>query len=49
MAYYDISESDQPLYKIWDLATKIETMSLAEVEASGKWSEMVELMKKLHS
>jgi len=49
MAYYDTGESDQPLYKIWDLATEIETMSLAEVEASGKWSEMVELMKKLHS
>jgi hypothetical protein len=49
MAYYDISESDHTLYKIWDLATEIETMSLAEVEASGKWGEMVELMKKLHS
>lgn len=41
MAHYEIRESDQPLYKIWDLATEIETMSLAEIEESGKWNEMV--------
>jgi len=45
MAYYDISGSDQPLYKIWDLATEIEIMSLAEIEESGRWGEMVRVMK----
>ena len=46
MAHYDIAKSDRPLYEIWDLATEIETMSLAEIEKSGKCDEMIRLSKK---
>lgn len=46
-AHYDIAESDRPLYEIWDLATEIETMSLAEIEKSGRCDEMIRLSKDL--
>ena len=47
MAHYDITEDDRPLYEIWDLATEVEAMSLAEIEMSGKLDEMIKLSKKL--
>ena len=47
MAHYDITEDDRPLYEIWDLATEIETMSLAEIEKSGRCDEMIRLSKDL--
>ncbi len=47
MAHYDIAKSDRPLYEIWDLATEIETMILAEIEKSGKCDEMIRLSKNL--
>ena len=47
MAHYDIAKSDHPLYEIWDLTTEIETMSLAEIEKSGKCDEMIRLSKDL--
>lgn len=47
MAHYDITEDDRPLYEIWDLATEVEAMSLAEIEKSGKLDEMIELRKGL--
>jgi hypothetical protein len=47
MAYYDITEDDRPLYEIWDLATEIEAMNLAEIKKSGKLDEMIGLSKEL--
>lgn len=47
MAHYDITEDDRPLYEIWDLATEVEAMSLAEIEKSGKLDEMIGLSKGL--
>ena len=47
MAHYDITEDDRLLYEIWDLATEVEAMSLAEIEMSGKLDEMIKLSKKL--
>lgn len=47
MAHYDITEDDRPLYEIWDLATEIEAMNLAEIKKSGKLDEMIELSKEL--
>lgn len=47
MAHYDITEDDRPLYEIWDLATEVEAMTLAEIEKSGKLDEMIELNKEL--
>ena len=47
MAHYDITEDDRLLYEIWDLATEVEAMSLAEIEKSGKLDEMIELSKEL--
>lgn len=47
MAHYDITEDDRPLYDIWDLATEVEAMTLAEIEKSGKLDEMIELNKEL--
>ncbi len=47
MAHYDITEDDRPLYEIWDLATEVEAMSLAEIEKSGKLDEMIGLSKEL--
>ena len=46
MAHYDITEDDRPLYEIWDLATEVEAMTLAEIEKSGKLDEMIELSKE---
>lgn len=47
MVHYDITEDDRPLYEIWDLATEVEAMSLAEIEISGKLDETIKLSKKL--
>lgn len=47
MAHYDITEDDRLLYEIWDLATEVEAMTLAEIEKSGKLDEMIELSKEL--
>lgn len=47
MAHYDITEDDRPLYEIWDLATEIEAMNLAEIKKSGKLDEMIGLSKGL--
>ena len=47
MAHYDITEDDRPLYEIWDLATEVEAMTLAEIEKSGKLDEMIKLSKEL--
>ena len=47
MAHYDITEDDRPLYEIWDLATELEAMSLAEIGKSGKLDEMIGLSKGL--
>ena len=47
MAHYDITEDDRLLYEIWDLATEVEAMTLAEIEKSGKLDEMIELNKEL--
>ena len=47
MAHYDITEDDRLLYEIWDLATEVEEMSLAEIEKSGKLDEMIGLSKGL--
>lgn len=47
MAHYDITEDDRPLYEIWDLATEIEAMNLAEIKKSGKLDEMIGLSKEL--
>jgi len=47
MAHYDITEDDRPLYDIWDLATEVEAMTLAEIEKSGKLDEMIGLSKGL--
>lgn len=47
MAHYDIIEDDRPLHEIWDLATEVEAMSLAEIEKSGKLDEMIRLSKGL--
>ena len=47
MAHYDITEDDRPLYEIWDLATEIEAMNLAEIKKSGKLDEMIRLSKEL--
>ena len=47
MAHYNIIEDDRPLYEIWDLATELEAMSLAEIEKSGKLDETIKLSKKL--
>ena len=43
MAHYDITEDDRLLYEIWDLATEVEAMSLAEIEISGKLDETIKL------
>lgn len=48
MAHYDITEDDRPLYEIWDLATEIEAMNLAEIKKSGKLDEMIRLSKGLN-
>ena len=48
MAHYDITEDDRSLYEIWDLATEIETMSLAEIEKSGKWERMIDISKEIN-
>lgn len=47
MAHYDITEDDRLLYEIWDLATEVEAMSLAEIEKSGKLDEMIGLSKEI--
>ena len=47
MAHYDITEDDRLLYEIWDLATEVEAMSLAEIGKSGKLDEMLGLGKEL--
>ena len=47
MTHYDITEDDRLLYEIWDLATEVEAMTLAEIEKSGKLDEMIELSKEL--
>jgi len=47
MAHYDITEDDRPLYEIWDLATEVEAMSLADIGKSGKLDEMIGLSKGL--
>lgn len=47
MAHYDITEDDRLLYEIWDLATEVEAMSLAEIGKSGKLDEMIGLSKGL--
>ena len=47
MAHYDITEDDRLLYEIWDLATEVEAMSLAEIEKSGKLDEMIGLSRGL--
>ena len=47
MVHYDITEDDRLLYEIWDLATEVEAMSLAEIEKSGKLDEMIGLSKGL--
>lgn len=47
MAHYDITEDDRPLYEIWDLATEIEAMNLAEIKKSGKLDDMIGLSKEL--
>lgn len=47
MAHYDITKDDRPLYEIWDLATEIEAMNLAEIKKSGKLDEMIRLSKGL--
>ena len=47
MAHYDITEDDRLLYEIWDLATEIEAMNLAEIKKSGKLDEMIRLSKGL--
>lgn len=47
MAHYDITEDDRLLYEIWDLATEVEAMTLAEIEKSGKLDEMIGLSKGL--
>ena len=47
MAHYDITEDDRPLHETWDLATEVETMTLAEIEKSGKLDEMIGLSKEL--
>ena len=47
MAHYDIIEDDRPLYEIWDLATEVEAMTLAEIEKSGKLDEMIGLSKEI--
>ena len=46
MAHYDITEDDRLLYEIWDLATEVEAMTLAEIEKSGKLDEMIGLSKE---
>lgn len=48
MAHYDIAKSDRPLYEIWDLATEIETMSLAEIGKSDKWERMIDIGKEIN-
>ena len=47
MAHYDITEDDHLLYEIWDLATEVEAMSLAEIEKSDKLDEMIGLSKEI--
>lgn len=47
MAHYDITEDDRLLYEIWDLATEVEAMTLAEIEKSSKLDEMIGLSKEL--
>ena len=47
MVHYDITEDDRLLYEIWDLATEVEAMTLAEIEKSGKLDEMIGLSKDL--
>ena len=47
MVHYDITEDDRLLYEIWDLATELEAMSLAEIGKSGKLDEMIGLSKGL--
>jgi len=47
MAHYNIIEDDRPLYEIWNLATEVEAMTLAEIEKSGKLDEMIGLSKGL--
>ena len=47
MVHYDITEDDRLLYEIWDLATEVEAMTLAEIEKSGKLDEMIGLSKGL--
>lgn len=47
MVHYDITEDDRLLYEIWDLATEVEAMSLAEIGKSGKLDEMIGLSKGL--
>ena len=47
MVHYDITEDDRLLYEIWDLATEVEAMTLAEIEKSGKLDEMIGLSKEL--
>ena len=47
MVHYDITEDDRPLYEIWELATEVEAVSLAEIEESGKLDEMIGLSKGL--
>lgn len=47
MAHYDITKDDRLLYEIWDLATEVEAMTLAEIEKSSKLDEMIGLSKEL--
>jgi hypothetical protein len=47
MAHYDITEDDRPLYEIWNLATEVEAMTLAEIGKSSKLDEMIGLSKGL--
>ena len=47
MAHYDITKDDRLMYEIWDLATEVEAMTLAEIEKSGKLDEMIGLSKEL--
>lgn len=46
-AHYNIDENDQPLYKVWDLATELEIMPPGETVFDEKWQSLASLVTSL--
>ena len=46
-AHYHIDSSDKPLYKLWDLATELETPGICRTDRNLKWDQLILSLDRL--